>query len=66
MARQAGVCMADHPFVTVMQTLHARARPHIDQGTVTPGYRADRATVRSAVTGGVGGRAGLRNVLYAP
>ena len=45
MARQAGVCMADHPFVTTMQTLHARARPHLDQGTVTPGYRADRATV---------------------
>jgi bacterioferritin len=37
--------MADQPFLTDIQTLRQRARQHIDQGAVTPGYRADRATV---------------------
>jgi bacterioferritin len=37
--------MADQPFVTDIQTLRARARQHIEQGAVTPGYRADRDTV---------------------
>ncbi len=37
--------MADQPFVTDIQTLRARARQHIEQGAVTAGYRADRATV---------------------
>jgi bacterioferritin len=37
--------MADRPFVTDIQTLRARARQHIEQGAVTPGYRADRDTV---------------------
>ena len=37
--------MADRPFVTDIQTLRARARQHIEQGAVTPGYRGDRATV---------------------
>jgi bacterioferritin len=37
--------MADHPFMTDIQTLRARARQHIEQGAVTPGYRADRDTV---------------------
>jgi len=37
--------MAHQPFVTDIQTLRARARQHIEQGAVTPGYRADRDTV---------------------
>ena len=37
--------MADQPFVTDIQTLRARARQHIEQGAVTQGYSADRATV---------------------
>jgi bacterioferritin len=37
--------MADKPFLTDIQTLRQRARQHIEQGAVTPGYRADRATV---------------------
>jgi bacterioferritin len=37
--------MADHPFVTDIQTLRARARQHIEQGAVTQGYSADRDTV---------------------
>jgi len=37
--------MADQPFVTDIQTLRTRARQHIEQGAVTPGYRADRDTV---------------------
>jgi bacterioferritin len=37
--------MADQPFLTDIQTLRARARQHIEQGAVTPGYRADRETV---------------------
>src|SRR5512145_3019727 len=37
--------MADKPFLTDIKTLRERARQHIEQGAVTPGYRADRATV---------------------
>jgi bacterioferritin len=37
--------MAEQPFVTDIQTLRARARQHIEQGAVTPGYRAHRETV---------------------
>jgi bacterioferritin len=33
------------PFLTDIQTLRARAREHIEQGAVTPGYKADRETV---------------------
>jgi bacterioferritin len=39
--------MADkkRPFLTDVKTLRARARQHIENGAVTQGYRADRATV---------------------
>ena len=37
--------MADQPFLTDIQTLRRRARQHMDQGAVTPGYGADRDTV---------------------
>src|ERR687883_261632 len=37
--------MAEHPFVSDIQTLRARARQHIEQGAVTQGYGADRDTV---------------------
>lgn len=37
--------MADQPFLTDIQTLRKRAREHIEQGAVTPGYGADRDTV---------------------
>ncbi|MGQ4806977.1 hypothetical protein NKDENANG_00315 [Candidatus Entotheonellaceae bacterium PAL068K] len=37
--------MADQPFLTDIQTLRERARQHIEQGAVTPGYRAHRETV---------------------
>lgn len=33
------------PFLSDIQTLRARARQHIEQGAVTPGYRADREVV---------------------
>lgn len=33
------------PFLTDVQTLRRRAREHIEQGAVTPGYKADRDTV---------------------
>ena len=32
-------------FLTDIKTLRERARKHIEQGAVTPGYRADRPTV---------------------
>jgi bacterioferritin len=35
----------EEPFLTDVKTLRARARQHIEQGAVTAGYRADRATV---------------------
>ena len=37
--------MADRPFLSDIETLRSRARQHIEQGAVTPGYRADRGTV---------------------
>ena len=37
--------MADQPFLSDIQTLRTRARQHLEQGAVTPGYRADRETV---------------------
>lgn len=37
--------MADQSFLSDIQTLRARARQHLEQGAVTPGYRADRQTV---------------------
>jgi bacterioferritin len=33
------------PFLSDIQELRRRAREHISQGAVTPGYQADRATV---------------------
>jgi bacterioferritin len=36
---------AQRPFLTDVKTLRARARKHIEEGAVTPGYSADRATV---------------------
>src|SRR5512135_2190116 len=33
------------PFLTDIKTLRARARKHIENGAVTDGYQADRATV---------------------
>jgi bacterioferritin len=37
--------MSTTPFLTDIQTLRRRAREHIEQGAVTPGYKADRETV---------------------
>ena len=37
--------MTDKPFLTDVQELRRRARQHIEQGAVTPGYKADRDTV---------------------
>jgi bacterioferritin len=37
--------MADKPFLTDIKTLRERARQHIEQGAVTPGYKGDRETV---------------------
>ena len=37
--------MPDKPFLTDIRTLRKRARQHIENGAVTPGYQADRATV---------------------
>jgi len=34
-----------HPFLTDIKTLRKRARQHIEQGAITPGYKADRETV---------------------
>jgi bacterioferritin len=36
---------ADQPFLTDVKTLRERARKHIDDGAVTPGYTGDRATI---------------------
>ena len=36
---------AKRPFLTDVKTLRARARKHMHDGAVTPGYGADRATV---------------------
>jgi bacterioferritin len=37
--------MAKKSFLTDVKTLRKRARQHIEQGAVTPGYRAKRETV---------------------
>ena len=37
--------MANQPFLTDIKTLRERARQHIENGAVTEGYTADRATV---------------------
>jgi bacterioferritin len=37
--------MADKAYLTDVKTLRARARQHIEQGAVTPGYKADRNNV---------------------
>jgi bacterioferritin len=37
--------MTEKPFLTDVKTLRDRARSHIENGAVTAGYRADRATV---------------------
>src|SRR5688500_1968663 len=37
--------MADDSFLTDVKTLRERARQHIEQGAVTPGYTATRETV---------------------
>lgn len=37
--------MTDKPFLSDIKTLRERARQHIDQGAITPGYGADRDTV---------------------
>jgi bacterioferritin len=37
--------MPEKMFLTDLEMLRARARQHIEQGAVTPGYRADRAVV---------------------
>ena len=37
--------MAKGKFLTDVKTLRARARKHIEQGAITPGYKADRPTV---------------------
>ena len=37
--------MSDKSFLTDVTTLRARARQHIKDGAVTPGYHADRETV---------------------
>ena len=37
--------MANKPFLTNIKTLRKRARQHIEQGAVTPGYKGNRETV---------------------
>lgn len=37
--------LVEQPFLTDIQTLRERARRHIEDGAVTAGYQADRATV---------------------
>ncbi|PMS17193.1 bacterioferritin [Trinickia dabaoshanensis] len=37
--------MANQPFLSDVQAIRKRAREHIEQGAVTAGYQADRATV---------------------
>jgi bacterioferritin len=37
--------MAGKPFLTDIKELRRRARKHIEEGAVTPGYKADRAVV---------------------
>lgn len=39
------IAMTEKPFLTDIKTLRERARQHIEQGAVTPGYSANRETV---------------------
>ncbi|MHB1075246.1 ferritin-like domain-containing protein [Thiobacillus sp.] len=45
MAKAKAESTTQHPFLTDIKTLRARARKHIENGAVTDGYRADRTTV---------------------
>lgn len=40
-----GAAAKQQPFLSDIQTLRERARQHMEQGAVTPGYAADRDTV---------------------
>jgi bacterioferritin len=42
---QRGKFMKSQPFLTDVKTLRERARLHIENGAVTPGYKANRETV---------------------
>ncbi len=44
-APQSGGREPPQPFLSDIQELRRRAREHISQGAVTPGYQADRGTV---------------------
>src|SRR5438093_12510380 len=37
--------MPEKPFLSDIKTLRQRARQHIEDGAVTPGYKGDRTTV---------------------
>lgn len=37
--------MSDKPFLSDIKTLRSRARKHIEEGSITEAYRADRETV---------------------
>jgi bacterioferritin len=43
--RHQETAMTAKPFLTDIQTIRKRAREHIDQGAITPGYKADRKVV---------------------
>jgi bacterioferritin len=45
MARTGGKARTSTPFMTDINTLRKRAREHIMQGAITPGYTAHRETV---------------------
>lgn len=45
MAKAKAAPASKQPFLTDIKTLRARARKHIENGAVTEGYQADRATV---------------------
>ena len=45
MAKAKAAPASNQPFLTDIKTLRARARKHIENGAVTDGYQADRATV---------------------
>ena len=45
MAKAKAAPASKQPFLTDIKTLRARARKHIENGAVTDGYQADRATV---------------------
>jgi bacterioferritin len=43
--RHQETAMTAKPFLTDIQTIRKRAREHIGQGAITPGYKADRKVV---------------------